>query len=72
MTTLGKEHWTTIKRVFRCLCGMTNFAIFYHGKFEDVRAHGFVDLDWDGDIDGKRSTHGSCIQIVWRCNQLDA
>ena len=29
MTTLGKEHCTTIKRVFRYLCGITDFAICF-------------------------------------------
>ena len=58
MMTLGKEHWTTIKRVFIYLCGMTYFSIFYHGNSEDVKVHGFVNYDWAGEIDGRRSTSG--------------
>ena len=42
MTTPGKEHWTTIKRVFRYLRGTTNFAICYHGNSKDVEVHCFV------------------------------
>ena len=56
MTTPGKEHWTNIKRVFRYLRGMTDFAICYYGNYEDVRVHGFIDSDWAGEIDGRRST----------------
>ena len=31
-----KEHWISIKRVFRYVCGMTYFSIFYQGNFEDI------------------------------------
>ena len=58
MTAPGKEHWTSIKRVFRYLWGTTNFAVFYHGNSEDVGVHGFIDSDWDGEIDDRRSTSG--------------
>ena len=45
MMTPGNEHWTTIKMVFRYLCGMIDFAICYHGNSEDVGVHGFIDSD---------------------------
>ena len=32
MSKLGKEHWKTIKRVFRYLRGNTNHAICFQGK----------------------------------------
>ena len=53
MMTLGKEHWTTIKIVFRYLRGMTYFSICYQGNCEEVRVHGFVDFDWVRDIDSR-------------------
>ena len=56
MMTPSKEHWTVIKRVFRYLHGMTYFAIRYHGNYEDVKVHGFVNSDWIGEIDSRRST----------------
>jgi hypothetical protein len=28
----GKEHWIAIKRVFRYLCGTTNYAMCYQGR----------------------------------------
>jgi hypothetical protein len=32
MSKLGKEHWTTIKRVFRYLCGTSSYGLFYQGR----------------------------------------
>lgn len=61
MATLGKEQWTIVKSVFRYLCGTIHFAICYHGNYEEVRFHGFIDSDWDGDIDGRQET----IQYVF-------
>ena len=54
METLGKEHWTNVKRVFRHLCGTTNLAICYHGNSKEVRVHGFINFDLARDIDGQR------------------
>jgi hypothetical protein len=54
MSTPGKEHWIVVKRVFRYLCGTKEYVICYQGKPEDdseVNVHGFVDVDWDGDLD---------------------
>ena len=58
IVTPGNERWTTVKRVFRYLCGTIDLVIFYHGNFEEVGVHGFVDFDWAGDIDDIRSTSG--------------
>ena len=43
--TPGKEHWTTIKRVFKYLHGTIDLEIFYHGNYEEVGIHGFVEFD---------------------------
>ena len=63
MTTLGKEHWASIKRVFRYLCGMTNFTICHPRNSKDVRVHGFVDSNWAGEIDGRRPTNGYVFRL---------
>jgi hypothetical protein len=54
MSTPGKEHWTTVKRVFKYLCGTKDYVICYQGKPEadrKVNVHGFVNADWVGDLD---------------------
>ena len=53
MLTPGKEHWTTLKRVFKYLCGTKYYAICYQGKpgnDSEVDIHGFVDVDWARDM----------------------
>jgi hypothetical protein len=48
MSKLGKEHWTTIKRVFRYLRGTASYGLCYQGRPVLDRVldiHGFVDVD---------------------------
>jgi hypothetical protein len=54
-STPGKENWTVVKRVFRYLCGMKDYYICYQGRLGGdngkLNVHGFVDVDWDRDLD---------------------
>jgi len=46
MLKLGKEHWTAVKRVFRYLCGTSDYGLCYQGRPGLDRVldiHGFVD-----------------------------
>eukprot|EP00253_Pinus_taeda_P003905 PITA_03905 len=66
MSKLGKEHWTTVKWVFRYLHGTSDYGLCYQGrpgldKFLDI--HGFVDADWAGDLDQRRSTSGYVFNL---------
>ena len=48
MSKLGKEHWTTIKSVFKYLCGTIDYAICYQGRprpYRVIIVHGFVDVN---------------------------
>ena len=66
MSKPGKEHWTAIKRVFRYLRGTTDHAICYQGIAGPDRVldvHGFVDADWAGDLDQRRSTSGYVFSL---------
>jgi hypothetical protein len=48
MSKPGKEHWTTVKRVFRYLRGTTSYGLCYQGRLgldRVVDLHGFVDAD---------------------------
>jgi hypothetical protein len=66
MSTPGKEHWTTVKRVFRYLCGKKYYAICYQGNSGDdseLNVHGFVNNDWAGDLDRRRLTSGYVFKM---------
>jgi hypothetical protein len=66
MSKPGKEHWTTVKRVFRYLRGTTSYGLCYQGRpglDRVVDIHGFVDADWAGDLDRKRSTSGYVFNL---------
>ena len=54
MSKPGKEHWTTVKRVFRYLRGTSDYGLCYQGRLGLDRVfniHGFVDVDSVGDLD---------------------
>jgi hypothetical protein len=66
MSKLGKENWTTVKRVFRYLRGTTNYGLCYQGRpglDRVVDIHGFVDADWARDLDRRRSTSGYVFNL---------
>eukprot|EP00253_Pinus_taeda_P009392 PITA_09392 len=54
MSKPRKEHWKTVKQVFRYLRSTSDYGLCYQGrigldKVLDIR--GFVDEDWVGDLD---------------------
>ena len=66
MSNPGKEHWTIVKRVFRYLRGTSDYGLCYQGRpglerMLDIR--GFVDADWAGDLDQRRSTSGYVFSL---------
>ena len=59
MSKLGKDHWTTVKQVFKYLRGTSDYGLCYQGipRLDivlDIR--GLVDADWARDLDQRRST----------------
>jgi hypothetical protein len=67
MSTPRKEHWKTVKRVLRYLCGTKDYAICYQGipggDNGKLYVHGFVDVDWAGDLDRRRSTNEYVLKM---------
>ena len=66
MSKLGKKHWTTMKQVFRYLRGTNDYGLFYQGRQRldrvlDIR--GFVDAEWVGDLDQRRSISGYVFNL---------
>jgi len=66
MSKLGKENWTTMKWVFRYLCGTSDYGLCYQGRAGLDRVldiHGFVDAHCVGDLDQRRSTSGYVFNL---------
>jgi len=66
MSKPGKKHWAIVKRVFRYLCGTTNYGLCYQGRLGMDRVldiHGCVDANWIGDMDRGRSTSGYVLNL---------
>jgi hypothetical protein len=66
MSKPRKEHWTTIKRVFRYLCGAASYGLCYQGRlglYKVLDIHGFVDSYWDGDLYHRRYTRGYMFNL---------
>eukprot|EP00253_Pinus_taeda_P022370 PITA_22370 len=65
-SAIRKEHWTAVKRAFRYLHATSDYDLCYQGrpgldKVLDI--HGFVDADWAGDLDWRRSTSGYVFNL---------
>ena len=55
-----------VKMVFGYLCGTTNYGLCYQGRpglDRVVDIHGFVDADWAGYMDHRRSTSGYAFNL---------
>jgi hypothetical protein len=66
MSKPEKEHCITVMRVFRYLCGTTNYGLCYQGRPRLERVvdiHVFVDTDSVGDLDHIRSTSGYVFNL---------
>jgi hypothetical protein len=63
MSKPGKEHWIIVKRVFRYLRGgyTSNKGRLRLDRVVDI--DGFVDVEWDGDLDRRRSTSGYVFNL---------
>eukprot|EP00253_Pinus_taeda_P035768 PITA_35768 len=66
MSKPRKEHWTTVKWVFRYLRRTIDYGLCYQGRpgldrVLDIR--GFVDAEWVGDLDQRRSTSGGVFNL---------
>ncbi|XP_059076705.1 secreted RxLR effector protein 161-like [Cryptomeria japonica] len=62
MANPGQVHWDVVKRVFKYLRGTSDYSLCFHGNPSGPRhslsIHGYVDSNWAGDIDSRRSTSG--------------
>ena len=65
MSNPGKEHWSAVKRVLRYLRGTSDLSLCYGGMAtgDELDVIGFVDADWGGDLDSRRSTSGYVFSL---------
>jgi hypothetical protein len=64
MSNLGKEHWKVVQWIFRYLCGSLS-ACLYFGKYGNGLI-GYVDSDYGGDLDWRRSLCLPQKLSIWR------
>ena len=56
MSKPGKQHWEIVKWITRYLKGSSNTCLCFTG--ESLKLQGYVDVDFAGDIDSRKSTTG--------------
>jgi hypothetical protein len=62
MENPGREHWATVKWVLRYLRGTSDYCITFDGCNDTVC--GYVDSDFVGDLDKRRSTSGYVFTLA--------
>ncbi|CAA0823050.1 Uncharacterized mitochondrial protein AtMg00810 [Striga hermonthica] len=58
MSRPGKQHWEAVKWIFRYLKGTAGHGIVFGDQRLDPLVVGYVDSDYAGDLDNRRSTTG--------------
>ena len=67
MSKPRKEHWTTVKRVFKYLRGTSDYGLCYQGRpilDRVLDICGFFDADWVGDLDQRIYTSGYVFNLL--------
>ncbi|KAH9669686.1 hypothetical protein KPL70_021889 [Citrus sinensis] len=64
MANPGGEHWIVVKKILRYIRGTSDVALCYEGSEFTVR--GYVDLDFAGDLDKRKSTTGYVFTLARR------
>ena len=54
----GEAHLRALKRIFHYLIGTKNYKLIFNGRTKDRTLIGFVDADWAGDANSRRSISG--------------
>ena len=57
-----EEHWTALKRVLRYLKGTSSFSLLLQ-RTNAPKLVGYCDADWAGEIESRRSTSGTLLQL---------
>ncbi|CAJ2663689.1 unnamed protein product [Trifolium pratense] len=64
MSKPGKHHWEAVKWIFRYLKGTTGHGIMFSSEKGNPSVVGYVDSDYAGDMDDRRSTTGYVFTLA--------
>jgi hypothetical protein len=56
------EHWIVAKHVLRYIHGTINYGLRYTAS-NDIQFHGFIDSDWAGSAEDRKSTSCMCFSL---------
>ena len=62
MANPGGEHWNIVKKILRYIKGTSNAGLCYGGS--DFTVRGYVDSDFAGDLDKRKSTTGYVFTLA--------
>ena len=66
MVNLGREHWNRVKWIFIYLKGIAEHGILFSRQPETNLVVGYVDADYAGEVDDRRSTTGYVFTLSKR------
>ena len=74
-TNPGAEHWKQIKNTLRYVKGTVDYYLCFNGH--NLQLQGFTDADWQGDLDGRKSTSGYVFMLAggaisWKSKKQDS
>ena len=61
MSRPGKQHWEAVKWILRYLRGSSDTCLYF--TCASLKLQGYVDADFAGDIDSRKSTTGFVITL---------
>ena len=67
MSNPGRSHWEALKWLLRYIKGTVNEGLVYHSSKKGVELTGFVDSDYAGDRDKRRSTTAYVFTLCGNC-----
>jgi hypothetical protein len=64
MVNTGKQHWDAVKWIFKYLKDTTDYGITFVRQKSDLSVVRYVDADYAGDLDDRRSTTGYVFTLI--------
>ena len=67
MSNPGKEHWNALKHLLKYINCTLNFGLFYKNRYDTLDLVGYVDSDFAGDRDSRKSTTAYYFTLGGNC-----